>query len=236
MTACAKILEQLKILQKEGFDFADSWGDLVKYLQESEQQVIELIEYLQGNIPKYTPKGDIDFGLVLHWLEYPPPDIQRILNGTSDIDKTFAFIWNAIAAAAPKSKITQAQYAFLECEIQKQGGVPGPDGTLFGYGKYEQMDTGWAWAVVNFGLNEIFGARTSFGGSPYNQPISNVDKDTVRIAIIGDWGTGTWDDYGTQGPAVEIMAQVKSKNPTHVIHLGDVYYAGTDLRPPPDEE
>lgn len=235
MSKVGEILDELIAYEKNAFDFASKWEDLIQYLQESEQQVIELIEYLHGHIPKYTPKGDIEFGLVLHWLEYPPPVIKKIMDGKSDLDKLFKFLWEAIAVAVPKSNITPTEYSFL---ADRDEAVPGPDGTLFGKGKYEQLDELWAWAVVNFALNEIFPVRTSFGNDPYNKPISNIDNDSVRIAIVGDWGTGIWDDHNTQGPAVKIMAQVKALNPhpTHVIHLGDVYYAGTDLRPPPEEE
>jgi len=43
-----------------------------------------------------------------------------------------------------------------------------------------------------------------------------------RIAIIGDWGTG-------QAPARALLAAIARKNPDVVIHLGDVYYAGTEF-------
>lgn len=42
----------------------------------------------------------------------------------------------------------------------------------------------------------------------------------ARIAIIGDWGTG-------QDAALELLRQVERKQPDVVIHLGDIYYSGT---------
>ena len=42
----------------------------------------------------------------------------------------------------------------------------------------------------------------------------------VRLAIVGDWGTG-------QLAARTVLSQIKDKNPAVVIHLGDVYYSGT---------
>jgi Calcineurin-like phosphoesterase len=42
----------------------------------------------------------------------------------------------------------------------------------------------------------------------------------VRLAIVGDWGTG-------QQAARTVLSQIKDKNPAVVIHLGDVYYSGT---------
>jgi hypothetical protein len=44
----------------------------------------------------------------------------------------------------------------------------------------------------------------------------------ARIAIVGDWGTG-------QDPAKKVLTQIADKKPHVVMHLGDVYYAGTDF-------
>src|SRR6266498_2370809 len=44
----------------------------------------------------------------------------------------------------------------------------------------------------------------------------------ARIAILGDWGTGQQD-------AQDLLAAVARKKPDVVIHLGDVYYSGTDF-------
>jgi len=44
--------------------------------------------------------------------------------------------------------------------------------------------------------------------------------DNARIAIVGDWGTG-------EDGARRLLSQIAAKNPDVVIHLGDVYYSGT---------
>jgi predicted phosphodiesterase len=46
--------------------------------------------------------------------------------------------------------------------------------------------------------------------------------ERARIAIVGDWGTG-------QGPARSLLQAIARKKPDVVIHLGDVYYAGTEF-------
>jgi hypothetical protein len=46
-------------------------------------------------------------------------------------------------------------------------------------------------------------------------------KPNARIGIIGDWGTGA-------APARRILQQIKAQNPDILIHLGDIYYSGTD--------
>jgi hypothetical protein len=45
--------------------------------------------------------------------------------------------------------------------------------------------------------------------------------DNAKIAILGDWGTG---DATARG----VLQQIAVKNPDVVIHLGDVYYSGTE--------
>jgi Calcineurin-like phosphoesterase len=43
--------------------------------------------------------------------------------------------------------------------------------------------------------------------------------DTVKIALVGDWGTGTEE-------AERVAEQMKKFNPHFTIHIGDVYYIG----------
>lgn len=40
------------------------------------------------------------------------------------------------------------------------------------------------------------------------------------VALVSDWGTGNAD-------AIAVARQIAARDPDHVIHLGDVYYAGT---------
>lgn len=44
----------------------------------------------------------------------------------------------------------------------------------------------------------------------------------AKVAIVGDWGTG-------QDAAKLVLRQIASKKPDIVIHLGDIYYAGTQF-------
>lgn len=60
--------------------------------------------------------------------------------------------------------------------------------------------------------------------SPVYRPNQNIVVDlaptTTKLAIIGDWGTG--DNIATN-----VLKQVAALKPDVLIHLGDVYYAGT---------
>ena len=50
--------------------------------------------------------------------------------------------------------------------------------------------------------------------------VLEVLPDDARIAIVGDWGTGTPD-------AAALMGAIAAHEPDVLIHLGDIYYSGT---------
>jgi len=49
--------------------------------------------------------------------------------------------------------------------------------------------------------------------------IAQPDNGTLRIAVAADWGTGTLE-------AETVADNMRSCNPHHTLHLGDVYYMG----------
>lgn len=82
---------------------------------------------------------------------------------------------------------------------------------------YAVCDPGWAECVTRY-----LEFKAEGGQFPYRANM-NVVLDlgaNNKIAIIGDWGTG-------QEVAIKLLQQVQSKGPDLLIHLGDIYYAGT---------
>jgi hypothetical protein len=81
----------------------------------------------------------------------------------------------------------------------------------------------WAW-VRNY-LAYVFRKKHVFPpytASPQNAIYELVDdhgSEKVRIALAGDWGTGTEE-------AERVAEQMKRFNPHFTIHIGDVYYVG----------
>lgn len=95
------------------------------------------------------------------------------------------------------------------------------------HAKMSSCDPGWTEALAKY--FEYY--KLSHGSIPYRnyQQLDwfiydrlPQDRATARIAIIGDWGTG-------QPDAQNILKQIARKSPDCVIHLGDVYYSGTDF-------
>ena len=46
-------------------------------------------------------------------------------------------------------------------------------------------------------------------------------KSNAEIGLIGDWGTGA-------APALRVLQQLRQQNPDILLHLGDIYYSGTE--------
>src|SRR5215472_11644118 len=76
---------------------------------------------------------------------------------------------------------------------------------------------GWAECLEQYLLY-----KAKLGPNPYrkNQNIVRHIPDDLRIGIVGDWGTG-------EQIALNVLHAVKDNKIDMLIHLGDVYYAGT---------
>ena len=109
------------------------------------------------------------------------------------------------------------------------------DGTAVGRQPYEQLDEGWLWAIVNYAaywLSEYMISKLHipkevwpWNPAPFNTQDACViplgaGKSQIKIAVLGDWGSG-------QPVPGKILVQIMGLQPDYLIHLGDVYYAGT---------
>src|SRR5262249_22098174 len=61
----------------------------------------------------------------------------------------------------------------------------------------------------------------SYSGSDHGVFPLVGDGGVVRLALVGDWATGTDE-------AARVAEQAKRFNPHYTIHLGDVYYVGDE--------
>lgn len=93
-------------------------------------------------------------------------------------------------------------------------------GTIFGFEDYENLDPGWLEYITGW----LRHAPSLGRGTAPGQEGQHVQiPDDTRIAVVGDWGTGT--RYSTQTAGC-VAAAMKGCEPDYSIHLGDVYYAG----------
>ena len=202
---------------------------IVEYLENSEAQLLEAM-YLShiGTWPTPPPpstQGSLMFGLVPYWLHHPPDFIQNYVTQ----HKVLNLLWTALKVVVP-TRLTQANYEALKSSVNdSNGGLVGPDGTIYTDSEYDQLDPEWLWAVLDYLVVTIGKDRAPFGACPQTVTLTGSTPNQVRIAVVGDWGTGIYAD----NPAVQVMTQINQQAPDYIIHLGDVYYAGTDGDFPP---
>ncbi|HEX9544450.1 MAG TPA: metallophosphoesterase [Pyrinomonadaceae bacterium] len=85
--------------------------------------------------------------------------------------------------------------------------------------QFDNVDPRWA-EVVWQKAKLLFKGKHHF---TTHQEVANINfdmDDETTIAVVGDWGGGNQ-------AAQAISDRIKDIKPNHIIHLGDVYYAGT---------
>jgi|SRR5947209_8149957 len=94
----------------------------------------------------------------------------------------------------------------------------GPDGEVyFGGVDYDSTDPGWAYCPLAWRFTD--GKQPPFANTPATIPIA----DTVTIVLLGDWGGNNEAAKKVAGSLIAKLAPGDI-----VVHLGDVYYAGTN--------
>jgi calcineurin-like phosphoesterase family protein len=86
------------------------------------------------------------------------------------------------------------------------------------------FSAGVIWDWVKHYLKYVFNAKHGFvdsSASPVQAvyPLTGDDNTPIRVAIAGDWGTGTDE-------AAHVASTMEDFHPHYTIHLGDVYYVG----------
>lgn len=90
--------------------------------------------------------------------------------------------------------------------------------------KFSTCDPEWAEAILDY--EKYFGLDGKKQPIPYvryqsmDQFVLPSLPPNARVAILGDWGTGTDDARG-------VLEQVAKHQPDVLLHLGDIYYSGT---------
>lgn len=211
------------------------FNKLLEVLEASDLLMYEIILRAQSKpfqLPD-DPKATVEYGLMLYWIQNPPDLLKDIIKELG----IPGWAWDILKAFAPTPKVTTEEYDFLWTQIDEHNGVVAPDGTILGKSQYEQLDLKWLYAFGNYLLNLIHpGGIAPFGTNPFCEEMESGKDGTVRIMVIGDWGTGLFDKGDNYDPVKDILEMVPVLKPDYLIHLGDVYYAGTEDRLPPGEE
>jgi hypothetical protein len=214
-----------------------SISEIVSLLEASEYILIQTMVangIWTGAVPLNPGgSGDVEWGLIPYWISHPPAFVETFLNsGTPREQAIKKLLWDGLEALVP-SHIDPANYQALIKAVEGAGIIM-DDGSFLSDHTYAVLDPQWLWAVLNWGVSTVGHVRQPFATTP-PVPIRLDDKGagSVTIALVGDWGTGPFTD----GQAIAVMAQIAALNPNYLVHMGDVYFAGTaGAFLPPNEE
>ncbi len=88
--------------------------------------------------------------------------------------------------------------------------------------KFGNLDPGWSSVVAEKIKMMLRGNAKFVAHKSVTDPNFLFDlPQKATIALVSDWGGGNES-------ARSVAAQIKKRQPNYVIHLGDIYYAGTD--------
>lgn len=195
--------EELQRLKGDGGELAEL-GKLLKRNETMLMQQLEESKTGAGNGGTSTLQaGHVEFGMALAAIESMHPELARMLG-------------------MPSASLTQTHMDSAMAGIA--GGIVLSDGTIVGTATYEELDTGWAYAPLNYMRYLIEPSKMAkFRTGNVVVPAPS----TARVSVYGDWGTGYFADGNLQSPAQMVMEQLLKQNADYNVHLGDVYYSGT---------
>ncbi len=128
-------------------------------------------------------------------------DIAEVITKGSLVSKC-AHLYVSLAAA--KISGNDARVKELESEV-----------------RYSVCDPLWAKTLLEFDSNhQAIPYRHYESLDDFVLPLGDGQTDKAKIAFVSDWGTGT-------PLAKNVMRRISEQQPDIVIHLGDVYYSGT---------
>lgn len=211
-----QLAQQLQILKSKNTT-AQGLGDIWTFLVESETTFMQLMAAQQ---PPLDAPGDYEFGPLLYLLNVELPALGKAGEDILDVLRFFGL---------PDTQITPQLWQQYEAIVAAEG-VVAADGSLLVEVDYAVVDFCWIIFVIEYVLLKVGEiSKYKFGTTPITVTVPNTQA-SLTLALVGDWGTGIWQDGARpQAPAQQIMAQIQALQPLpdYIIHLGDVYYAGT---------
>lgn len=208
---------QKLIKEKISLYYSKSGGKAAKlddgfwlYFQQSEQLLIDLIN---GIRPPDDAPGDVEFGPVLYIANNDMESwITDFLRDTG----------------MPPSQITPQEWQAFLNDVGNGPGLVAGDGSLFIENvPYAGLDPNWVGiALVSCIFYRTFPEEMAPFPTGAAAVISISGQNAITIAVMGDFGTGSWNDGNYASPAMLVRNCISYLNPMITMHLGDVYYAG----------
>jgi len=173
-------------------------------------------DLLQGKQPPDSQSGDYEFGPVLPVIQYELPE-NKIVQALIAVLRVFGM---------PDSPISESQWN-ADLAVLDASGAVGSDGSLVVHSDLAVADYCWVIALIEYVLLKV-GIDSSHEFVQASGSIEVSGQSSLTLALAGDWGSGPWADPGQSAyPAQAVLDGMLATTPDYMIHLGDVYYAGT---------
>lgn len=181
------------------------------------------------------------YNIIAGHPEEDPEDGSLLLYFLNNYDPALAARMKQTACMPPSQISTEEFETLLPAGTIETLDVPiegwlDSGGNLYNATKYSQLDPGWSTALAYYMGYKVGHIHLAPLGKPTVIDLS--EEDDVDVLVVGDWGTGYWDDSGNPSPAQQIMFSMQQHPALITLHLGDEYYAGTQttLTGKPGEE
>lgn len=220
-------VENLKSILENSESVNGGLQSLIEFLPYSEYDLISFMNdqgVWAGTLPPppagwSETEGSIDLGLFMYWLHNP-----QYLDLAEFSIHTRAAILLVIIVLQPKlapTLMTYENYAYFQ---NKE--LIYTDGSVLSMKLFADYDQGWFFAFLNLVVTlteNLWYAGSQF---PTTTPpvisLKGAQQNSVTIGILGDAGTGT----SIYQSILQTLTNTNPK-PDYLIHVGDVYYAGT---------
>ena len=201
-----ELTEQLLCISKEALPGSNPLQEDWLFLKESD---IRFKDFMQDK--PLPPDGNLEYGPALYLLHQLPKIVVDALK----------------IMGMPNTTIQKSDWDTWMKDVTNGPGVVAPDGTLYLEQLYAQLDFNWIEALVYYlYYKRDKKANAPFGTNPRTLKVTNQNQ--LTIAILGDWGTGSYNDNGYNSPSSLVKQAINNLSPAPdiTLHLGDVYYAG----------
>lgn len=189
------------------------WAELT----EREQDVLAMLDDPASEAPE-------DGSLLLFFLNHHNDELADRLRVTLDLPASGIGEedFQRLLPASANAGVQRGELLLFDIPIE---GRLDSGGNLYNFTKYAQLDPGWSTSLAYY-LGYRMGHITL---APVAEPVTVdlSDRGDMSVLVVGDWGTGYWDDGGNPSPAQQVMVSMQKHPADLTIHLGDEYYAGT---------
>jgi hypothetical protein len=190
-------------------------------------QLLRVVEGTLSGLQAYDPSGLMAEVAALTASPLAAVEAQRdsVVSALENSARTLrlhndlaAMTLRATAAPTPKAPfIPEDQVLSL---VQSAIDEFRPEGAVSAAIPFDPSDPGWI-SVVWEKLRALFRGKHKFITHTSPSSFRRQLPDQATVVLFSDWGTG-------EETAKRVMRQIALQRPSHVIHLGDVYYSGTE--------